>query len=85
MGIGGNMSIKFKKLESKEELYQGQTIVATDSGGTQSVETVDCLDNGKVFSECPITKVRSSKGGGEKVEDFFNPEYYSSIYEIVGE
>jgi hypothetical protein len=77
--------VKLNKLSKPEELKEGMTIVSVDKGMYQAIEKIECIDNGLLYSECLVTGHSTPKGSGEKVEDYFDPQYYDSVYEVKGE
>lgn len=77
--------IKLNQLKSPQEFRQGQTIVSVDRVGAKSVEQIECLDNGKMFTKCLITGDTTPKECGEPVEHYFDSYYYNAVFEVLSE
>jgi len=75
--------IKLRKLNGPNDFKKDMTIVSVDKGGTESLERVDCIDNGVIYTESLISGVSTPKGQGEDPKEYFDSQYYQSVHEVT--
>lgn len=69
--------IKLKKVETIQELKVGQTILTVDHGGYESLDYIDCIDNGYIFTISAYNKDEEHYAQ-EELHDYI--ESYNSIF-----
>jgi len=57
--LGRHMEIK--QINSIEELKMGMDILAVDSGGSESLEKITCIDNGVIWTKDFVGQMESKE------------------------